>query len=288
MSDSSTTVAEGNSAVDSGEEQLQLQPTGFLLELSPDWLILRASENVHRFLGEYHVRMIGEPLAKYTMAQPLHDLRNLLTRQLSAAGIARAYRMRLVDDPRFFDFAFQMVDGRILLEGVPAEDNGYGVWMGSLSRMIERLDAPDGQQLLDDATRRLRALSGFDRVVASFGEGSDRLQSESHRGSFAPPGSLSEDGGLPPIVADSGAQPVPVFPRTSEGAAGRALLRAPTEAQREELKQRSVASALTVPILSGGDAKGWLRCESRAPRAPNFELHAAAELFAQIFAIRFD
>ena len=53
-----------------------------------DWLILRASENVHRFLGEYHSRLIGEPLSAFTMAQPLHDLRNALARQRSATGIA--------------------------------------------------------------------------------------------------------------------------------------------------------------------------------------------------------
>ena len=56
---------------------VQIQPCGFLLELSPDWLVVRASENAHAFLGEYHSRLIGEPLASFTLAQPLHDLRNL-------------------------------------------------------------------------------------------------------------------------------------------------------------------------------------------------------------------
>ena len=35
-----------------------------------------------------------------------------------------------------------------------------------------------------------------------------------------------------------------------------------------------------------GTAEGEFRCESRTPRNPNFELHAAAELFAQLFAMR--
>jgi light-regulated signal transduction histidine kinase (bacteriophytochrome) len=34
--------------------------------------------------------------------------------------------------------------------------------------------------------------------------------------------------------------------------------------------------------------QGEFRCESRTPRAPSFELHAAAELFAQLFAMRLE
>src|SRR5688500_14335765 len=84
-------------------DEIQAQSCGFLLELSPDWLILRASQNVRPFLGEYHQTLIGEPLADFTLAQPLHDLRNTLSRQRSAIGIARAYRVRLIDEPRHFD-----------------------------------------------------------------------------------------------------------------------------------------------------------------------------------------
>ena len=35
------------------------QACSFMLELSPDWLVLRASENSHGFLGEYPALLIG-------------------------------------------------------------------------------------------------------------------------------------------------------------------------------------------------------------------------------------
>jgi light-regulated signal transduction histidine kinase (bacteriophytochrome) len=35
-----------------------------------------------------------------------------------------------------------------------------------------------------------------------------------------------------------------------------------------------------------GQLDGEFCCESRAPHQPSFELHAAAELFAQMFALR--
>ena len=94
---------------------------GFVLELSPDWLILRASENAHGFLGEYPARLIGEPLASFTLAQPLHDLRNSLSRQRSSNGIARAYRTRLTAEPRHFDIAFQQVTAGSSSRGCRAE-----------------------------------------------------------------------------------------------------------------------------------------------------------------------
>src|SRR5438876_7222065 len=96
----------------------QIQPCGFLLELSPDWIVLRASENVHRLLGESHVTLIDEPLGSFVHAQALHDLRNLFSRLSVTTGIARAYAVRLTHDHDLVDVAFQLVNGRVLLEAV--------------------------------------------------------------------------------------------------------------------------------------------------------------------------
>ena len=41
----------------------------------------------------------------------------------------------------------------------------------------------------------------------------------------------------------------------------------------------------TVPVVRGGSEIGHFQCENRAPRPASFELHAAAELFAQIFGM---
>src|SRR5438874_684962 len=88
-------------------------------ELSLDWIVLRASENVHHLLGESHVTLIDEPLGKFVHAQALHDLRNLFSRLSGTTGIGRAYAVRLTDDPDLVDIAFQQIEGRVLLEAVP-------------------------------------------------------------------------------------------------------------------------------------------------------------------------
>ena len=277
-------VQEG-SRIDAAEAgEVQIQACGFLLELSPDWLILRASENTHSFLGEYHQRMVGEPLSSFTLAQPLHDLRNLLSRQGGGSGIARAYRVRLVDEPRHFDIAFQMNEGRILLEGVPAADEGYGAALGSVGRLIDGAPSRDRQALLDGTARRIRALTGFDRVTITLDDGPS---AESSRGNFAPRAKPHHIDDLPPIVADTRAAPVSLFPaQPDDRAPDTALLRAPSAQFLEELSAQGIHSTIDVPIIVGGDAIGLIECEDRDACDPSFEMHAAVELFAKVFALQ--
>ena len=257
--------------------EAQVQPAGFLLELSPDWLILRASENSHGFLGQYHQRLVGEPLASFMLAQSLHDLRNSLSRQRSGNGIARAYRVRLIDEPRYFDVAFQALEGSILLEGLPSAEGGFGEWLGSVGRLIDGLQGGTRKSMLNDASRRMRALTGFDHVTLSLGD----EMIESSRGKQPTP---TINGDLPSLVADSSTGPVHLYPR-SEESIDHALLRSPTATQLKELRSAGISSALRVPVARDGEALGHFQCYNRTAQAPPFEQHAAAELFAQMFGM---
>src|SRR4030095_1579303 len=116
----------------------RVQPAGYLLELSLDWIVLRASENAHHLLRESHVTLIDEPLGKFVQSQALHDLRNLFSRLSGTTGIGRAYAVRLTDDPDLVDVAFQLVDGRVLLEMVPSA-GCYGECFGTVGGLIAGL-----------------------------------------------------------------------------------------------------------------------------------------------------
>jgi light-regulated signal transduction histidine kinase (bacteriophytochrome) len=264
-----------------------VQAAGFLLELSLDWMVLRASENVHRFLGESHVTLIDEPLARFVQAQPLHDVRNLFSRLSGTTGIARAYHVCLTDNRQRFDIAFQLSDGRVLLEGLPSPDQGLGEAIGTVGGLIEGLGQSRGSTLLEGAARRVRALTGFDRaLVACRDEGSER-SAESSRGSFASPSSTSGLDDLPPIIADTAAAPVAVYPRKEQDRSlERAILRAPTAEQSEQLRALGIASTLRVPMSRDGRNFGVIHCDNRTACAPTLELHAASELFAQMLAMR--
>jgi light-regulated signal transduction histidine kinase (bacteriophytochrome) len=264
------------------EQSIGVQSGGYLLELSLDWIVLRASENIHHLLGRSHALVVDEPLGRFVHSQALHDLRNLFSRLSGTTGIARAYRVRLTDEPDLADIAFQLSDGRVLLEAVPCVEGHYGEAFGTVGGLIAGLSSTSGQALLDGGARRMRALTGYDRVTI-FWDGS---RAESSRGPFA--NSASRDTPLPAIVADCEQQGVAVFPRDPQGTSlGEALLRAPDSTVAEQLRSEGVRATLKVPFDSGG-ISGEFRCDSRVPHRPSFEVHAAAELFAQLFALRLE
>jgi light-regulated signal transduction histidine kinase (bacteriophytochrome) len=271
--------------VQGGEEGVQ--PCGYLLELSLDWLVLRASENVHHLLGESHVTLIDEPLGRFVHAQAIHDLRNLFSRLSGSTGITRAYRVRLTDDPDLFDIAFQQIEERVLLEAVPSPEEGFGEAFGSVGGLAAGLAGEIGKALHDSAARRMRALTAYDRVTliaGHFKSTSSRTGVPFRSGANA---TLSED--FPALVPDSSAITVPVFPRDDEDTViANALLRALSADQGAELSDRGFASTMRIPVTIDGKKSGEFRLAHMKPRAPSFELHAAAELFAQMFAMRLE
>ena len=263
--------------------ELQIQPAGFLIVLSLDWIVLRASENIDDFLGESHVTLIEEPLSRFVQAQALHDLRNHFSRLSGSTGIARAYRVRLTDDRPRVDIAFQISDGRVLLEAAPSPKHGVGVAIGSVGGLIDGLAGQSGAALLEGGARRLRALTGCHRCSIVCGEHS----AESSRASASSPSGQVPD--LPPIVTDTAAAPVPIFPRRpKDGSIARALLRSPPADLLRQLRERGVGAVISVPLSLPGQPPGLIQCESRSACEPNFELHTAAELFAQMFALRLE
>jgi light-regulated signal transduction histidine kinase (bacteriophytochrome) len=259
----------------------RIQPGGYLLELSLDWIVLRASENVHHLLGESHVTLIDEPLGKFVHAQALHDLRNLFSRLSGTTGIGRAYGVRLTNAPDFVDIAFQLSGGRVLLEAVPSA-GGYGEAFGTVGGLIAGLADNRGQVLLDGGVRRMRALTGYDRVTLICGD----LRAESSRGAF--PHAADMSAASPAIVADIQAEGVELFPReVEETSVADALLCAPVSDVRDALAAAGVRSTMRVPF-SVDEMTGEFRCDARTPRDASLELHAAAELFAQLFAMRLE
>jgi light-regulated signal transduction histidine kinase (bacteriophytochrome) len=274
-------VQELHSAYESRpSEAAEIQSGAFLLELSPDWLVLRASENVHHLLGQSHVTLIDEPLGRFVQAQALHDLRNLFSRLSGTTGIARAYGVRLTDDRELFDIAFQLSGGRVILEAIPRSDERFGEAFGTVGGLIDGLGGTNASALLDGGARRMRALTGYDRVTLVFG---DRT-AVSTRGSFDQPADMSAS--LPMMLSDSSASPVPVFRRGTRATLSAALMCSPGSEERETLRAQGISAVLRVPIVFNGQVVGQFRCDSRTARKPSFELHAAAELFAQLFAMR--
>jgi light-regulated signal transduction histidine kinase (bacteriophytochrome) len=264
-----------------GEAGSQVQPCAYLLELSPDWIVLRASENIHHLLRESHVTLVGEPLGHFVHGQALHDLRNIFSRLSATTGIGRAYGVRLTDDPDLVDIAFQLEDGHVVLEAV-ASCSAFGECFGSIGGLIAGMAASRGQSLLDNGARRMRALTGYDCVTLKLGEN----EAESSRGRLSGLPPMPSD--LPWCVGDTEAAPVGVYPgKSADSAIDAALMRMPGAEALAALRDAGIRASLRVPFKADG-IEGEFRCDSRTPRDPAFELHAAAELFAQLFAMRLE
>lgn len=258
-----------------------IQAGSWLIELSLDWIVLRASENIHHLLGASHVTLIDEPLGRFVQAQALHDLRNLFSRLSGTTGIGRAYGIRLTHEREHVDIAFQLAGGRVLFEAVPSAGS-FGEAFGTVGGLIAGLADSHGQSLLDGAARRMRALTGYDRVTLRWG----KKRTESTRGGFAEPADLDAD--LPIMIADTRAEAVGIFPRDKGDVASRsALLGAPRTELLAPLEASGVRSTLRVPFRADG-VNAEFRCDCRTPRPPSLEIHAAAELFAQLVALRLE
>src|SRR5579864_1021865 len=188
-------VQTSNATSSQADAGSSIQPAGYLLELSLDWIVLRASHNIHHLLGKSHVTLVDEPLGKFVHNQALHDLRNLFSRLSGTTGIGRAYGTRLTDDPDLVDVAFQLSDGRVILEAVPST-GVFGEAFGSVGGLISGLAVAHGQGLLDNAARRMRALTGYDRVTLICGG----ERAVSSRGAFSAPARAKDR--VPAIVAD--------------------------------------------------------------------------------------
>lgn len=272
---------DGRAAVTGAIAEPRIQRAGYFLELSLDWIVLRASENIHQLLGESHVTLIEEPFGRFVHAQALHDLRNLFSRLSGTTGIGRAYGVRLTDGQQLADVAFQLSEGRVLLEAIPS-NIGFGECFGTVGGLIAGLTNSSGRALIDGGARRMRAMTGYDRVTLIIGEN----RAESSRGTFsAPAHSLVQ---VPAIVADIESHPVAIFPRKPDDRSVRqALLCSTDEPSIRQLRSEGVRASMRIPFAVDG-ITGEFRCDSRIPRAPHFELHAAAELFAQLFAMRLE
>jgi light-regulated signal transduction histidine kinase (bacteriophytochrome) len=262
------------------DDAVAIQPEAYVLELSPDWIVLRASENIHRLLRESHVTLIDEPLGRFVHAQALHDLRNLFSRLSGTTGIARAYGIRLTDDPDLVDVAFQLGESHVLLEAVPST-GAFGECFGSVGGLIGGLAVTEGQALLDNGARRMRALTGYDRVTLVCGD----KRAESSRSAFPQPNPMDD---VPAIIADLESRPVSLFPRNAgETSVGDALMCSATSHASAALRDQGIRASMRVPFAYDGIG-GEFRCDSRTPREPCFEMHAAAELFAQLFAMQLE
>lgn len=280
-----------------------VQAFGFLLAVSADWIVTRASANAPDWLGRPVEDLLGLPLDAVLDGEAIHLLRGQLQTLRGPDAVDRVFAVRLRPDRPPFDVALHRSGGAIVIEAEPSAPEHLNA--GNLVRnMVTRLQQTvDFDPLCCEAARQMRALTGFDRVMVyrfaadSSGEviaeaarsGLDRYLGLHYPASDIPQQAraLYERNWLR-IIADVNDPGRAVLP--ARDPAGEPLdlslstLRTVSPIHLEYLRNMGVCASLSVSILRNGRLWGLFACHHTEPRHISLERRTAAELFGQMFS----
>jgi light-regulated signal transduction histidine kinase (bacteriophytochrome) len=284
-----------------------IQPFGFLIALTTDWIIARVSANIDIFLGRAPAELLGLPLNKLFSATLVHDLRNRAAMLRGADGVERLFGYKLLEEGPAFDVAIHISTGNVVIEAEPVS-GVHGDVSGTVRSMITRLDqCGDFQTFFREGARQVRALLGFDRVmVYRFApDNSGEVVAEACKpgiGAFLglryPASDIPVQArelykrNLLRIIGDVNAAPVPIVPQLNEDGQpldlSLSMLRAVSSIHIEYLKNMGVGASLSISIVVDGRLWGLFACHHYSAHCPAFERRLVSELFAQMFAMRLE
>lgn len=284
-----------------------IQPVGFLIALSADWVIARVSANIQHFLGLAPEQMIGAPLSQFIDRKLLHDLRNRVTYLVNSDANERVFGCMLPGRSEPFDIAIHFSGNQIILECEPGETS-TGDAAGPVRGMMARLDKQaDLESFFREGARQVRGLLGYDRVmIYRFShDGNGEVVAEAckpgigrFKGLRYPASDIPKQAralylrNLIRIIHDVNAEPVRILPERDEN--GQALdlslsvLRSVSPIHIEYLKNMGVSASLSISIVVDDKLWGLIACHHYSPFSPSFERRSIAELFAQLFSLRLE
>lgn len=282
-----------------------IQAFGFLLAMSRDWVVARASANLSHFLGIDPNAAIGVPLDTLIDVDTLHDIRNRMVFMRGRQGVERLYKKLLIADRPPFDIAVHYSGSLFVLEGETSrmddELDANSLVCSMMTRLATRttMDA-----YYRDAARQIRALTGFERVMiyrfADSGAGEVIAESLPHgMESFLGLNYPASDIPLQAralylvnpfrIIADVGAAPVALLPAAAIAVQpldlSLAMTRAVSPVHIEYLKNMGVGASLSISIIIDGKLWGLIACHSKSAQLLDYSRRTAAELFGHIFSL---
>ncbi|WP_420145798.1 HWE histidine kinase domain-containing protein [Sphingobium sp.] len=281
-----------------------VQPFGFLIALTADWLVSRVSANSAQFIGLSPDDMLGRPIADLFDGEAIHALRNRITLLRGPDSVERLFSIPLMTGGPSFDVAVHFSGPLVVVEAEPASHDEMEA-SSTVRSMVSRLAQADNMTaFLRDGARQVRALTGFDRVmVYRFADGGDgevvaealKPGVDSFFGLHYPASDIPAQAralylrNIFRVIADVQAPPVPVVPQLDPtGAAldmSLCLTRAVSPIHIEYLGNMGVGASLSISIIVEGKLWGLFACHHYAPRLPTFAQRSAAELFGQIFSM---
>ena len=282
----------------------RIQDFGFLIALDRDWRVVRASDNLERFLGVTAAAAIGTPVVDLLDAEALHGVRNRLAMLHPATGSERLYDVRLRPGGGLFDLAVHYAGDLLVIEGEPSGAETQMSAVAQVRSMVARLGSQTTLEALHrDAARQVRAITGFDRVmIYRFdAEGVGEVIAEALKAGMTPFLGLHYPASDIPvqaralylrnafrIIPDVGAPPVDILPPVGGDEAldlSLAFTRAVSPVHIEYLRNMGVGASMSISISVAGKLWGLISCHHDTARLPGFVLRSAAELFGQMYSL---
>ncbi|MFD1105226.1 HWE histidine kinase domain-containing protein [Sphingobium olei] len=281
-----------------------VQPFGFLIALTADWLVSRVSANAADFIGLSPEEMLGKPVSAVLSADAIHTLRNRITLLRGPDAVERVFSLALMDGGPAFDVAVHFSGQLVVIEAEPASHDEMEA-SSTVRSMVARLGQVEGMAaFLRDGARQVRALTGFDRVMVYrfSGSGDGEVVAEALRpgiesffGLHYPASDIPVQAralylrNIFRVIADVNALPVPVVPQLDPAGVALdmslCLTRAVSPIHIEYLRNMGVGASLSISIIVEGKLWGLFACHHYGPRLPTFAQRSAAELFGQIFSM---
>ena len=282
----------------------RIQAFGFLIALTNDWTVARASANLEQHIGVGATQAIGASVSSIFDPAALHEIRNRLAMLHPATGSERLYDLRLLGEGRLFDVAIHYAGNLLVIEGEPS---GAETQMNAASlvrSMVGRLNSQATMEAFHrDAARQVRAITGFDRVmVYRFdAEGVGEVIAESLKAGMTPLLGLHYPASDIPvqaralylrnafrIIPDVSATAVDLLPPVTAGDPldlSLAFTRAVSPVHIEYLRNMGVAASMSISIVVAGKLWGLISCHHETSRLPGFVLRSATELFGQMYSL---
>jgi light-regulated signal transduction histidine kinase (bacteriophytochrome) len=283
-----------------------IQPIGFLIAVTTDWIIARVSENISEFIGRTPAEMIGNPLAEFMTARTLHDLRNRVGMLRGTDSVERLFASELVKDT-LFDVAVHFSGAYIIIEAEPGGETPKDT-TGTVRSMMARLDqTSDFTSFYREGARQVRALLGYDRVMVYkfHPDGSGEVVGEacksgigSFKGLHYPASDIPQQAralyrrNLLRVISDVNSTSVQITPQFDEFGKpldlSLSMLRSVSPIHIEYLKNMGVGASMSISIIVDGELWGLFACHHYSARVPSFQSRSVSELFAQMFAMRLE
>lgn len=267
-------------------ERQSIQPIGFHIGMSSDWLVTALSANIGEFLDTSVEAALGQPITTLFSNDTIHDIRNRMALLRSDDTIEHLFQFPLADSERVFDLAIFRNGNGFGIDVEPCDERSFGDATGILEGMLSRVArSNDIGQLCNQACNQLRALTGFQQVVISAGQ---EPRGQSVRAGPTPLDADEASTVSDMVVFDRDAPPVPIHVLDESGAPRRLTLRSPTSAEVASLKAIGARAALIVPLQRDGRPWGQAACYHGSTRHVSAERRSIARLFASIMSLRIE